>query len=115
MNADEYIHTLRYRCALPRPDDPFVPTWLPQHPQARSSCRHAAVLSAQSSSGWESVWGWRWLDLNHSTAQSRAALQTARQRMTNLPGSTLVGDRRYWDWTDEQWLAWAQARIASSN
>jgi hypothetical protein len=114
MTSDEYTHTLRYKCALPWPNDPVTPPWLSQHPQARSSCRHAAVLAAQSKSDWEAVWGWRWLDLNHSTAQTRAALEAARRRMWTVPGGTSIGDR-YWYWDDEQWLEWARTRIASAN
>ena len=112
MSADEFNHTLRYKCALPWPNDTVVRPWLPQHPEMRAACRHAAVLSAQSRSDWESVWGWRWLDLDHSTPQTRANLEAARQRFQSIPGETLVGER-YWIWDDEQWLAWAQARIAA--
>jgi hypothetical protein len=115
MNSDEYTDTLRYKCALPWPNDPVTPAWLALHPQSRGDCRQAAVLSAQSRSEWESAWGWRWLDLDHSTPQTRAGLLAARQRMRQLPGGTFHGDDYYWDWTDDQWLDWARARVAAAN
>jgi hypothetical protein len=113
MSADDYHDTLHYKCALPWPGETVMPPWLAQHPQMRASCRHAAVLSAQSRSDWESLWGWRWLDLDHSTPQIRANLEAARHRFQSIPGGTLVGDC-YWSWDDDQWLEWAQARIAAT-
>jgi len=112
MTSDEFNNTLRYKCSLPWPNDTSRP-WLPQHPQAFANCRHAAVLAAQSHSDWESFWGWRWLDHNHSTAQTQAGLEAARHRMQEVPGWTAVGER-WWQWDDDQWLQWARARIAAN-